>query len=309
MNRMPNLPTPELSVVIPLYNQGGTIRRALDSALRQTRAELEIVVVDDGSTDDGPQVVASVADGRIRQLRQPNRGVSCARNAGIEASRAPVVAFLDGDDEWLPRHAETLLRLRSAHAACDVFATGYRLGRSDGTTRVPVIRGLSPVWEGELDRYFELASRSDPLFGSSTVAVTRRALDAVGRFPAGIESGEDLLTWARLAARFGIAYNREPTAIFWQNPGHTYRAAPTRQPDPANAVGKALEALLASCPPGRRAGLRAYLSHWHKMRASIYMRLGMRSDSLREIGRGLRHNGRSWKLYAYALLLAAPASW
>ena len=102
-----------VSVVIPAYNAGRTLGETLRSAMAQTHAELEILVVDDGSTDETPHVVEALAamDGRIRLLRQANAGVAAARNAGIAASNGEFVAPLDSDDLWHPAKIERQLRV------------------------------------------------------------------------------------------------------------------------------------------------------------------------------------------------------
>ena len=101
MNTAPQ--PPDISVVLPAFNRVGTIRAAIDSVLSQQGPALELIVVDDASTDATAQVVAGHPDPRIRLIRLPeNRGVSAARNAGIAAARADWVAFQDSDDLWLP---------------------------------------------------------------------------------------------------------------------------------------------------------------------------------------------------------------
>jgi glycosyltransferase involved in cell wall biosynthesis len=93
----------DVSVVIPTYNRADLLPRAIDSALAQTAPPVEIIIVDDGSTDDTPAVVMRYAErhaGRVRSLRIPNGGVARARNAGIAAARSQWVALLDSDDEW-----------------------------------------------------------------------------------------------------------------------------------------------------------------------------------------------------------------
>jgi len=114
---------PAVSVVIPLYNKGPHIARALNSVLAQTFQDFEVIVVDDGSTDDGAEVVRGVDDPRIRLIQQENRGVSAARNRGIEAARAELIAFLDADDEWLAEHLETIIRLRRNALEVGIYAT------------------------------------------------------------------------------------------------------------------------------------------------------------------------------------------
>ena len=90
-----------VSVIVPTYNRAHVLSRALDSVLAQTRPGMEIIVVDDGSTDHTPELLADYGDS-LRVLRQPNAGVSAARNAGIRASRGEFVALLDSDDSWTP---------------------------------------------------------------------------------------------------------------------------------------------------------------------------------------------------------------
>ncbi len=103
--------TPFFSVVIPVYNRAAELRAALLSVLAQTEQDLEIVVVDDGSSDDPGRTIEEIGDERITLLRQENRGGAAARNAGIDAARGRFVAFLDSDDTFLPGHLATMRRL------------------------------------------------------------------------------------------------------------------------------------------------------------------------------------------------------
>src|SRR5436190_9018266 len=94
-----------VSVVIPTYNYARYLGAAIDSALQQTHAPLEVIVVDDGSTDDTPRLLDGYGD-RIRVIRQKNSGVAAARNAGVREARGELIAFLDSDDLWKPRKLE-----------------------------------------------------------------------------------------------------------------------------------------------------------------------------------------------------------
>src|SRR5690242_14976762 len=97
---------PSVSVIIPTYNRARFVGEAVASALAQTLPPLEVIVVDDGSTDDTADVVARLNDPRVVYLRQENAGPATARNTGVEAARGDLIALLDSDDRWLPRKLE-----------------------------------------------------------------------------------------------------------------------------------------------------------------------------------------------------------
>ncbi|HMF56232.1 MAG TPA: glycosyltransferase family A protein [Pyrinomonadaceae bacterium] len=107
----------KVSVIIPLYNKAGYVLRALRSISAQTFTEFEVIVVDDGSTDDGARVVAEYEDARVRLVSQTNAGPGAARNRGAAEARGEFLAFLDADDEWLPEYLEESLKLLEAYGA------------------------------------------------------------------------------------------------------------------------------------------------------------------------------------------------
>ncbi|MBN1346448.1 MAG: glycosyltransferase family 2 protein [Phycisphaerae bacterium] len=296
---------PAVTVVVPLHNKQTTVERALRSVLDQTVRDFEIVVVDDGSTDQSAAAAERIGDPRVRLIRQANGGVSMARNRGIEAASAPVIAFLDADDAWMPEFLETVLRLRKRFATCHVYATNYVIACDNGQCRLPIIRGIPRgPWEGVLRGYFAIACRSDPPLFTSAVAARKETLLDVGGFPEGVTSGEDLLTWARLAGRHDIAYASEPLSIY------TFRTAEwgpsARPPDPDDVVGRELRSMLTTPRHHRLRGLRRYLALWHKMRASQYLCLGDGRAGLGEVRTALRDWPLAYKLYAYAAIAALP---
>lgn len=119
-----------ISVIIPLYNKAKYIRRALDSVLAQTFRDIEIIVVDDGSSDEGPAIVKSYHDNRIKIIRQRNAGPGVARNRGLTESTGSLVAFLDADDEWMPEFLEKCFTALKNNPDCDVAAAAYYLGKN-----------------------------------------------------------------------------------------------------------------------------------------------------------------------------------
>jgi glycosyltransferase involved in cell wall biosynthesis len=186
---------PIISIVIPLYNKEIEVSRAIKSVLNQTVQDFELIVVNDGSTDKGPDVVRAINDPRIRMINEENGGVSAARNRGIKETRSELIAFLDADDEWMPSFLETIFRLRRNYPSCSVFATNYLYGHINGSFTPPIIRELPGFpWEGIFKNYFKVASKSNPPIWSSAVALTKKAITSIGGFPVGITFGEDLLT-------------------------------------------------------------------------------------------------------------------
>jgi cellulose synthase/poly-beta-1,6-N-acetylglucosamine synthase-like glycosyltransferase len=295
-----------ISVVIPLFDKASTIRRALDSVCAQTAGAREILVVDDGSTDGGGALARAYPDERVRLIEQENQGVGAARNAGIRAASGELVAFLDADDAWEPDFLETILALRRDHPAAAVFGTGYLVHQA-GLTRASILRGMPPGFDrGLLAPYFAVAARSDPPLCSSSVAVTREALASVGGFPAGVPVGEDLLTWARLAVRFDVAYARAAKAHFWAP--EQVESRPGRVPQEPDVVAAELRRLLreAGSAP-RAAGLERYLGVWYEMRGLVHIELRQRRRAVAAMSRALRH-APGVKTAALLLLALAPAS-
>jgi len=125
---------PAVSVIVPVYNRSRTVGEALASVLRQTFADFELIVVDDGSTEDLDAVLARFGDSRVRRLRHAhNAGTAAARNTGIRAARGSYIAFLDSDDMWLPTKLTRQLEwLRYAPADTPLCCTGYTIRRAPG---------------------------------------------------------------------------------------------------------------------------------------------------------------------------------
>lgn len=269
-----------ITVVIPLYNKESSIARALDSVLAQTFQDFEIVVVDDGSTDEGGAIVEQYTDPRIRLIRQANAGVSAARNKGIAEAKGEYVAFLDADDEWEVGYLEAQFDLTQCYPQCSVYATNYEFHSEDNIIKKTRIEKLTfKDVDGVLDNYFEVAISSTPPISSISVMIKKKCLVAIGGFPIGVTLGEDLLTWARLACRFRIAYSRRVLAIY--NFRTTKQlVTPRRAPDKDDIVGCEL-ANLHQCYP-QVPFLAAYIALWHKMRMVTFVKLGLKKEAREE---------------------------
>lgn len=218
---------PLFSVVIPAYNVRPYIERALASALDQSMP-LEVIVVDDGSTD-GTAEVAERCPG-VRCIRQANAGVSAARNQGLLNANGHYVAFLDGDDQWLPGHLE---RAHQALAASEArwyacaFEDRDEEGRllEDHSTHIRALLGDATYF----DDAFVAWSRGVSI-STITIVIERAMLHEIGGFCERLSLGEDLDLWFRAALRCSrIAFSAEIGAVYWHRDGSATKApAPHR---------------------------------------------------------------------------------
>ena len=136
-----------ISVIIPTYNRAGLIRRSVESVLTQTWQALEVIVVDDGSTDDTEQVVAAIADPRVRYHRMAQNGGACAaRNMGVSLAQGEYIAFQDSDDAWLPHKLATQMQ-QLTESGADVVFCSFERYRTDGT-----LAQVFPDGENDLGR-------------------------------------------------------------------------------------------------------------------------------------------------------------
>lgn len=199
---------PAVSVVIPLYNKGHYVACALNSVLAQSFQDFEVIVVDDGSIDDGAEVVLRFGDSRIRLIQQKNQGESAARNRGIEEAKAGLIAFLDADDEWLPGFLETIIRLRKKYPEAGAYATAFMKKFSNGVHQKQTFSGIpSGSWEGIIPSYFRSCAYGRLPVNASNVAIPRKIFYDVGMFPIGIWWGGDTDMWGRVALKYPIGFS------------------------------------------------------------------------------------------------------
>ncbi|WP_262178046.1 glycosyltransferase family 2 protein [Haloarcula laminariae] len=211
---------PRVSVVIPTYERADVVGRAIDSALAQTVDDIEVVVVDDGSSDDTETVVESYDDERVRyRAHGTNRGVSAARNTGVAAARGEYVAFLDSDDEWLPRKLERQLATLAGRgeewvgAYCDVATAGLSTaGRVASFVSETLFRSRAPR-EGGRELAEALLSMQVFMGPGSTLLVERAVLAEAGGFDEGLSIYEDWDLVLRVLAVGKLAHVPEPLAL------------------------------------------------------------------------------------------------
>jgi glycosyltransferase involved in cell wall biosynthesis len=192
------------SIIIIVYNGEQYIVRAVESALGQTVADIEVIVVDDGSSDGSAARVGRIKDSRLRLVRQNNQGPSAARNAGIREAKSDWVAFLDCDDWWTPDKLEHQLATTAQSPDVGLVYSGATTLLEDGSVvseAVPRLRGA--VLEQLLLGNYITGS-------SSSVLIRRDVLSELGGFRSDIHYGEDWDLWLRIAARYRIEMVPQP---------------------------------------------------------------------------------------------------
>lgn len=296
-----------ISVVIPLYNKESTIERTIASVLAQSVTDWELIIVDDGSTDNSLALARRFEDPRIRLVTQANAGVSAARNHGVEQSSNSIVAFVDADDYWAPAHLASIKQLLGRFPDASIFATAYFIVDEAGRVRKTRLRDETDNLEKQLALdYFTAALGVAPPVCSSAVAVSKAAFKKIGGFPLGIKAGEDLLTWARLACVGNVAYSMIATAYIAAPPVSVARNHNAiRRPAKPDIVGNELAKL--DLKYGQvRSGLRRYRGDWYRMRATLFMELGERVDCLIELTKSVKASGIRFRDVVSLGLLLLP---
>jgi len=198
---------PAVSIIIPAYNQGAYLARAIRSALDQTYPDFEVIVVDDGSTDNTAEVARSFDDSRLHYVYQENRGLSAARNTGIRHTTAPLLTFLDSDDLFLPRKLELLVAELERDPELGLVA-GQAIPIDENEQQVGKIFDRKPPEE---------PSRlllGNPLHVGS-VLLRRACQEKVGFFDEELRSYEDWDMWLRLAlAGCKIGWVPAPVSLY-----------------------------------------------------------------------------------------------
>jgi glycosyltransferase involved in cell wall biosynthesis len=204
---------PAVSVVMPACNAATTIAASIDSVLAQDFADLELIVVDDGSTDATADIVRAVADPRVRLLQQQNKGVSVARNRAIAAARADLIAFLDADDLWRPDKLARQVALLRARPEVGLCYTAQTIIDRDG--KMISHYAAKPDYRG---RCLPVLLRSNGL-GLSTVLTRAALLRELGGFEPSLRHCEDWDLWIRIATKAELDYIEDELTLYRFHPG------------------------------------------------------------------------------------------
>jgi glycosyltransferase involved in cell wall biosynthesis len=274
---------PMVSVIIPSYNRSQMLQEAIESVVSQDFQDFELVVVDDGSTDDTRAVLQAYPE--IRIVDQEHRGVSTARNAGVRAAQGDVLAFLDSDDLWLPSKLSAQITFFQNNPAARICQT-EEIWLRNGVRLNPAKRhgkGSGMIFE----RSVELC-----LVSPSAVMMRRTLFDEVGPFDESMPACEDYDLWLRISCRFPIYLIDSPLVI--KRGGHADQLS--KQPGLDRFRIHALRKILENPPPGgltptqQIAAIRALtakcaiyaagcLKRGRKHEAAIYLQLKAQYES------------------------------
>ena len=222
---------PLVSIITPAYNSAEYIHRPIESVLRQTYPNVEMIVVDDGSRDNTAEVVEQRYGGRVRCFRQANGGQATARNTGLRHARGEIIGFVDADDELMPEMVSSLVEALEAYSEAAV-ASGSHICETGGVTLRGCPRGA--VLPGGAERglvpdFFETYRRME-IAGMGSVLVRRKVFEEIGTFCDGMDSGSDTEYWIRIGGRYPWAFVDREMMIYHRSIETSRSMAPGRVP-------------------------------------------------------------------------------
>jgi len=263
---------PTVSVVIPTYNSAEYLAEAIESVLRQTFVDFEVVVVDDGSRDGTKDIVRRYPS-RVRYLFQENKGVASARNWGIKESRGRYVSFLDADDVWLERKLERQMEELARHPGCGVCHTAIKI----------VGNGVQQVGAGRPARggstLEDLLLRGNVVGTPSTVICERTVLFDVAGFDLDLSQCADWDLWIRLTRVTEFLFVDEPLVIYRQHKANMSRDPRLLERDSVRVLEKAFGR--SEVPPFVRARRDATFARNYMALAGTYFYAGHYRDFVR----------------------------
>ena len=269
---------PEVSVIIPTFNSAQYVTDAVDSVLNQSFGDLEVLVIDDGSTDDTESVMSRYG-APVRYIRQQNGGVAEARNRGITQSRGRYVAFLDADDTWLPDKLAkevTALDLNRGYRAC---YSAFAVADCDLVPfDVSNSRREGPALE-------DLLLRGNVIATPSTVMCERALFAETGGFDPALSQCADWDMWVRLAALTEFLYLDEPLVTYRQHGANMSANAPLLERDSLRVLQKGFDML--EVPDSLRAKRRSAFARNDMVLAGTYFHARLYRDFFRCVARSV----------------------
>lgn len=266
---------PLVSIIIPTYNNATVVRDAIDSALAQSYQRKEIIIVDDGSTDDTRKALSSYTT-RVNVIYQSNSGPGAARNRAVAASRGELLAFLDADDLWLPGKLEAQVEFLSKHPDIGVAYHDWHVVDIDSPASAEFVRcahqiqsNLSPPSSASDVRWLYNELLFESVLCTDTVMMRRSLFDQLGKFDASLPQGQDYDLWLKASRRTQIGRLKEKFAVV-RIRNRSISTTPRRENIRALVLQRALAKWGRTGPDGRVTPKRAI----RKVLGSIWMGFG-----------------------------------
>lgn len=270
-----------VSVIIPNFNYARFVRDAVESALSQTYDRLEVIVVDDGSSDESRDVLDGFGD-QIKVIYQRNQGVAAARNNGVQAGLGSFVAFLDADDVWLPTKIEKQLQMFTTSPELGTVHVGVVEVDNEGGEIREMTDGLSGVVAEDLLRL----ERAVILGGGSGILVRRDVFDAVGGFDTRMSTSADWDFFYRVSSHSPVGFLPEILLKYRVHGANMHSNVGAMEHD----VRIGFEKAFASATPELEAMRNECYGNFHLMLAGSYFQAGKYPESIKNAGKSLWYN-------------------
>lgn len=202
---------PYFSIVIPVYNKEKFVSKTVESVLDQTFTDYEIIIVNDGATDQSEAKIFECKDNRVQYFFKKNEGVAVARNFGIEKASADYICFLDADDFWFPNFLETMHHFISKLPEQKVFAAAIEIETKNKLMKAHY--SIPKKSDFEIVDFFD-ASQKECVLWTSSVCIHKSVFEKVGTFDSKIKHGEDTELWIRIGLQFPIVFIRKILARY-----------------------------------------------------------------------------------------------
>lgn len=276
---MDNKPT--VSIIIPLYNKESYVQRALDSVEYQTFKDYEVIVINDGSTDNGPEIVKRHKNLPVRMYNQSNKGPGAARNKGVKESRGKYIAFLDADDEWLPTFLEDSYYLLEKHTICDICVSAWYQefvsseNPEHGNSIIDIYKRREiELYPGIITPDIAIREKRNLyLWFTSTVFLRRDVFRNGYRFYGSTRHtyGEDFYLWLQLA--FNHTFYRNCTPLAWYHNNASDLAKGSYYNNPLEAFLLCPDKIVANSRLENKRKIRCWIANYAIR--SAHARLGV----------------------------------
>ncbi|GAB1545032.1 glycosyltransferase [Scytonema sp. NUACC21] len=267
---------PKISVIIPAYNAEKTIRATIDSVLEQTFRDFELIIINDGSTDNTLELLHSIQDARLKIFSYANSGLPVARNRGLARATSEYIAFLDADDLWASDKLELqLLTLEQNPEAGVAYSWTYFMDVDEQGNPVSFLPSPSYCFVGDVYKNLLV---SDFIHSGSNTLIRKEAIESAGEFDSTLKSCEDWDYWLRLAAQWDFVPVFKHQIFYRRTPGAMSSKVEVMKQASLIAMEKAYKA----APPELQYLKKYTLTNFHKYCASLYLQYHTDIDGLNQ---------------------------